>query len=68
MKNPETARAFATVVEHGGQIASSLPPAQRALSIHQQWNGKLHPSVFDEKLSQLHKTLPARHQPENTSP
>ena len=30
MKNPETARAFATLVESGGQIASSLPPAKRA--------------------------------------
>jgi EmrB/QacA subfamily drug resistance transporter len=30
MKNPETARAFGMLVEHGGEFASSLPPAQRA--------------------------------------
>jgi MFS family permease len=29
VKNPETARAFATMVQHGGQIASSLPPPAR---------------------------------------
>ena len=32
VKNPETARAFATMVQHGGQIASSLPsPARDAV-------------------------------------
>ena len=30
MKNPEIGHLFATMVEHGGQLASSLPPTQQA--------------------------------------
>ena len=30
LRNPEAARAFATMVEHGRALAPSLAPAQRA--------------------------------------
>jgi hypothetical protein len=30
MKNPEIGHLFATMVEHGGQLASSLPSTQQA--------------------------------------